>query len=117
MVLIPLALACGGLTGANLPGEQFPLILGADVIYERPLVPLVANLLAKLLAPDGLGLIATPYRVAAEAFPIAVRATGLACEAEVVRSSQGSGRSIEGTLYRVTRRPASIIPDSIEASR
>ncbi len=87
----------------DLPEEQFPVILGADVIYERPLVPLVANLLAKLLAPGGLGMIATPYRVAAEAFPAAATAAGLACEAEPVQSSQGIGRSIEGTVYRVTR--------------
>ena len=90
----------------NLPDEQFSRILGADVIYERPLVPLVANLLAKLLAPSGVGLIATPYRVAAEAFPIAVIAAGLSCQAELVQSSQDSGHSIEGTVYRVTRARA-----------
>ena len=45
-----------------LPDERFSLILGADVIYEAPLVPLVANLLGTLLAPGGLGLIASPYR-------------------------------------------------------
>ena len=39
----------------DLPDEQFPVILGADVIYEQPLVPLVANLLATLLAPGGTG--------------------------------------------------------------
>ena len=32
------------------------MILGADVIYEAPLVPLVANLLAKLLAPRRSGV-------------------------------------------------------------
>jgi predicted nicotinamide N-methyase len=98
----PARFAVRRLDWRDLPHEQFPVILGADVIYERPLVPLVANLLAKLLAPGGLGLIATPYRVAAEAFPSAVTAAGLACEAEPVQSSQGTGRSIEGTVYRVT---------------
>ncbi len=99
----PTRFAVRRLDWRDLPGEHFPRILGADVIYERPLVPLVANLLAKLLAPDGVGLIATPYRVAAEAFPIAVRAAGLSCQAELVESSQDSGHSIEGTVYRVTR--------------
>jgi predicted nicotinamide N-methyase len=87
----------------DLPGEQFPLILGADVIYEAPLVPLVANLLAKLLAPGGLGLIATPYRVAAEAFPGAISTVGLTCRAEVSQSRFDDGRLIQGTVYRVTR--------------
>jgi predicted nicotinamide N-methyase len=87
----------------DLPGEQYPLILGADVIYEAPLVPLVANLLAKLLAPGGLGLIATPYRVAAEAFPAAIARAGLACRAQLVQSRSDDGRLIHGTVYRITR--------------
>jgi predicted nicotinamide N-methyase len=87
----------------DLPGEQFPLILGADVIYERALIPLVANLLAKLLAPGGLGLIATPYRIAAEAFPRAVTAVGLSCLAQPAQAHLEDGRLIDGTVYRVTR--------------
>ena len=84
-----------------LPDERFPVILGADVIYEAPLVPLVANLLAKLLEPDGVGLIATPYRVAAEAFPDAVTARGdlPPNRAHVIVNGD---RAIEGTVYRVT---------------
>ena len=31
----------------HLSDEKFPVILGADVIYEAGLVPLVANLLAR----------------------------------------------------------------------
>ena len=48
-----------GSIGANLPDEQFSIILGADVLYEARLVPLVAGLLARLLAPGGVGLIAS----------------------------------------------------------
>ena len=47
-----------------VPGDP-----GADVIYEARLVPLVANVLAAMLAPGGTGLIASPYRVAAEGIP------------------------------------------------
>ncbi len=86
-----------------LPDERYAIILGADVIYEAPLVPLVANLLAALLAPGGQGLIASPFRVAAEAFPAAVAAVGLACRAEPAQSQTEHGRSINGTIYRVTR--------------
>jgi len=85
-----------------LPDEHFSLILGADVIYEAPLVPLVANLLRTLLAPGGLGLIASPNRAAAHAFPAALASAGLACWAETATSPTESGGSITGTIYRIT---------------
>ena len=86
----------------NFPDEQFSVILGADVIYEAPLVPLVANLLANLLAPGGLGLIATPLRVTALAFPAALASVGLGCRPELKETRLDDGRLIHGTLYRVT---------------
>ena len=87
----------------NLPDERFPLILGADVIYEARLVPLVANVLAAMLAPGGVGLIASPYRLAAEGFPAAVESLGLTCRAEPATATTEDGRPIAGTIYRVTR--------------
>jgi predicted nicotinamide N-methyase len=84
-----------------LPGEQFEVILGADVIYESRLVPLVANLLAELLAPGGVALVASPYRVAAERFPDAVAEVGLSCTAEQASTRSEDGRLCEGTIYRV----------------
>ncbi len=72
----------------HLPDATFPVILGADVLYERPLVPLVANLLDRLLAPDGLALLAGPYRVASEDF-----AGALALWVWIAKS----GRSRRGT--------------------
>jgi predicted nicotinamide N-methyase len=86
-----------------LPDEQSSLILGSDVIYERPLVPLVANLLATLLAPGGLGLIASPNRAAAHAFPAAITSAGLVCRALVATTQTESGHSFTGIVYRVTR--------------
>lgn len=85
----------------SLPGERYPVILGADVIYESRLVPLVAGVLSKMLAPGGVGLISSPYRVAAEAFPSAVAAHGLACRAEPITAVDPAGRAISGTIYRV----------------
>jgi predicted nicotinamide N-methyase len=87
----------------NLPDERFPVILGADVIYEARLVPLVANVLATMLAPGGEGWIASPYRVAAEEFPAAVESLGLTCRAEPATAKTEDGRPIAGTIYRVTR--------------
>ncbi len=85
----------------DLPDERFAVILAADVIYEVRLVPLVADVLGKMLAPGGLGLIGTPYRVAAQGFPEAVAARGLICHPKSVTAETEDG-PIRGTIYRVT---------------
>jgi predicted nicotinamide N-methyase len=86
-----------------LPDETYPVILGSDVLYERRLVPLVANLLARMLAPGGLGLIACPGRASAEGFPAGLKAHGLACRIESIESRTEDNELIRGVLYRVTR--------------
>jgi predicted nicotinamide N-methyase len=86
------------------PAETFPLVLGADVLYERRLVPLVAGVLARMLAPGGEAWIADPYRAAAEEFPAAVASHGLECVAEGVEADSAELGPIRGTLHRVTRR-------------
>jgi predicted nicotinamide N-methyase len=85
------------------PDETFPVILGADVIYEARLVPLVARLLGKMLAPGGLGLIASPYRVPAEAFPAAVESVGLVCRVEPATARGEDGQTMPGTIYGINR--------------
>ena len=70
---------------------------------ERRLVPLVANLLAKLLCRGGLALIACPGRDSAAAFPAALAAQGLTCREEPVETRSDEGRRIPGILYRVGR--------------
>jgi predicted nicotinamide N-methyase len=83
------------------PDEQFPIILGADVLYERRLVPLVASLLHRMLAPDGHALIAGPYRVATAGFARALAQRGLKCADEPVAAISHEQGPIRGTLYRV----------------
>jgi predicted nicotinamide N-methyase len=85
-----------------LPDERYPIILGADVIYEARLVPLVAALLRRLLAPGGVGLLASPYRLAANSFPAALAEAGLVCRTEAVTAHTDDGQLIKGTIYRVT---------------
>lgn len=85
------------------PDESYELILGADVLYEHRLVPLVAGLLARMLAPGGLAPIAGPYRVAAEGFAKALEGTGLSCEEVPVKAESDELGTINGTLYRVSR--------------
>ena len=87
----------------DLPVERYGVILGADVLYERRLVPLVANLLGALLAPGGLALIADPYRASAEGFGPSVERLGLTCEAFPVAAESAELGPVRGTLHRVTR--------------
>ncbi len=47
---------------------RFALVLAADVLYERPYAPLVADAIARTLAPGGRALIADQGRVALGAF-------------------------------------------------
>jgi predicted nicotinamide N-methyase len=91
----------GLLDWRDLPDLRYSIILGSDVLYERRLVPLVANLLAKMLAPGGLALIACPGRVSAATFPAALAAQGLTCREEPVETLSDEGRRIVGILYRV----------------
>lgn len=84
----------------------YEVILGADVLYERRLVPLVANQLASRLIPGGLALIADPYRASAEGFAPAVAALGLTCEAVAVAAESAELGPVRGTLHRVSKPPA-----------
>ncbi len=93
----------GLLDWRELPDETYPLILGADVLYERRLVPLVAGVLSKMLAPGGEAWIADPYRVAAEEFPEAVGRLGLRCTVEAIETTSAELGSLRGTLHRVSR--------------
>jgi predicted nicotinamide N-methyase len=86
------------------PDLSFPIILGSDVLYERRLVPLVANLLAAMLEPGGQGLIACPGRTSAESFPDAVRSRGLSCQAEPVASAADDHQFVSGVVYRIRRK-------------
>lgn len=85
------------------PDARFPRIIAADVLYEKRLVPLVAQVLAELLAPDGEALIATPYRVSAEGFPKEAAARGLVVEAEPAWTVDEAGERRPGTIFRVGR--------------
>ncbi|AGA25150.1 class I SAM-dependent methyltransferase [Singulisphaera acidiphila] len=86
----------------ELPEERYPIILGADVLYESRLVPLVADLLARLLEPNGLALIAGPYRVATEGLDACLRDRGLVQELEPIRAESEHG-PVRGTLHRIRR--------------
>lgn len=96
----PSAYSTRQLDWRDLPEERFPVILGADVLYERRLVPLVANLLARMLEPGGVALVAGPYRVATEGLGACLEAHGLIYDEEPIRAVSAHG-PVRGTLHRI----------------
>jgi predicted nicotinamide N-methyase len=63
----------------GLPDDlpEFDVVMAADVLYERPYGLLVAQVVARLLARDGVAWMADPGRVAREAFREALPSVGL----------------------------------------
>jgi len=99
------------------PEERYPLILGADVTYEKRLVPLVAGVIAAMLEPGGTALISDPNRTAAEGFGDAVRACGLAAEAIPAEAETPELGRFRGTIHRVWHPGPTTSTGSIARSR
>jgi predicted nicotinamide N-methyase len=59
-----------------LARDPFPLVLAADVLYERRNVPVLLDLLPQILAPGGEIWLADPGRATADAFLDLVDAEG-----------------------------------------
>lgn len=85
------------------PDERYGVILGADVLYEHRLIPLVADVLQALLAPDGFALIAGPYRVATEGLEAALESRGLAAESEPI-AARGEFGPVRGLVHKIRRK-------------
>jgi predicted nicotinamide N-methyase len=95
----------GQLDWREPPARRFSVILGADVLYERRLVPLVAGVIARMLAPDGIALVAGPYRVATEDLDGWLLRNGLVATAEPLTARDEFNRTIQGTLHRICHEP------------
>jgi predicted nicotinamide N-methyase len=91
-------------------------IIAADVLYERKIMSMVVDALARLLAPGGEAIVATPYRASALSFPFELPKRGLTCDAEGTSAVDDSGVRRLGTIYRVTR-VEEIKPDSTAPNR
>ncbi len=83
------------------PDERYPLILGADVTYEKRLVPLVAGVIAAMLEPGGLALITDPDRQAAAGLAEALQGVGLMTDSLPVEGSFEGFGQVRGTIHRV----------------
>lgn len=83
------------------PDERYRVILGADVLYERRLVPLVCDVIARMLKPDGIALVAGPFRVATEDLANCLESHSLRADAEPIAARTEAGETVRGTLHRI----------------
>ncbi len=84
------------------PRERWPLILAADVIYEKRFIEPLADFLDHALTDDGLVLLAEPNRLIAVPFFEALTARGF----RYTRSSRFAelhGRRVEISLYEIRK--------------
>ncbi len=86
------------------PDGRFDLILGADVTYERRLVPLVAGVLSRMLARDGEAILASPDRSAAEGLAAALRRLGMTLHEKRVTTRDIQSREWKGSICSIRRK-------------
>jgi len=81
----------------------FDIVAAADVLYERPSVPLVAAMVAKYLSPGGVGYVTDPQRNAAGEFAAECRRLNMQVQC-FIRTTQENGRPRDIDLY-VIKKP------------
>ncbi|MBE0644431.1 MAG: 50S ribosomal protein L11 methyltransferase [Bacteroidetes bacterium] len=86
----------------NPPRERWPLILAADVIYEKRFIEPLADFLDHALEPDGTVLLAEPNRLIAVPFFDALTARGFSYT-RTSRYASLYNRNVEISVYRITR--------------
>ncbi len=84
------------------PEERWPLILAADVIYEKRFVKPLADFLDQVLQTDGTVLLAEPNRVIAIPFFEALTARGFRYRRHA-RMTRLHDREVEISVYEITK--------------
>jgi predicted nicotinamide N-methyase len=81
--------------------EKYPVVIGSDLMYEERLVDPLVELLAAVLAPGGVCLIADPDRPAARVFKWKLMEAGYDVTTDFARAGEPGGERTKGTLYRI----------------
>jgi predicted nicotinamide N-methyase len=84
------------------PSLLFPVIVGADLIYEMRNVEPLVGLIRQMLLLDGLCLITDQDRAPAHLFRETLSACGLRFATQIIHAGEAGGRRVRGTLYRIT---------------
>ncbi|MCB2204934.1 hypothetical protein KQI65_09295 [bacterium] len=87
------------------PGEQWPLILAADVIYEKRFITPLADFLDRVLTEDGRVLLAEPNRMIAVPFFEELTSRGFHYSRKSHQTSL-HGRDVEISVYDISRSNA-----------
>jgi predicted nicotinamide N-methyase len=82
---------------------KFPLVLGADLIYETRSVEPVVNLIKQVLIPNGVALLADQDRIPTEQFRQALSDRGFLFTTKIMHAGEPGGRRVKGSLYRITQ--------------
>jgi predicted nicotinamide N-methyase len=85
-------------------GLQVPVLLGADLLYEPRMVETLVGFIDRVLAPNGVCLIADPDRYSARPFRWTAEQAGLRVTSSLVRAGEPGGERHKGTLYRITNK-------------
>jgi len=83
----------------------FDRVVAADVLYERHHATALVGVLARTLAPAGVGLVADPGRARAAEFEPACQAAGLAVERRPARRPLGATGGPAIDVYVIRREP------------
>jgi 2-polyprenyl-3-methyl-5-hydroxy-6-metoxy-1,4-benzoquinol methylase len=86
------------------PGDMglFDVVTAADVLYERPNVPLVAAMFDRFMKPDGIGYCTDPQRGAASSFADDCRKLGLKVNC-FIRAVEDEGKPRDIDFYVINR--------------
>ncbi len=79
----------------------FDRVIAADVLYERPYAQVVAQAIARTLAPTGHATVADPGRIGAGVFLKECETSGLTAAAAEVRPFVSGSVRQRITLYEV----------------
>jgi predicted nicotinamide N-methyase len=82
-----------------------PVLLGSDLIYEARNVEPLVHLIRRVLAPEGVCLLADQDRIPSQLLRETLSQQGLAFAEKVMHAGKPGGRRLRGTLYRITRQP------------
>lgn len=85
---------------------QFDVVIAADVLYEREYATLVAQCIARALAPDGEAWVADPGRLALPDFLEQLEPAGLVLQGKTVVPFEEGAVKQQVQLLRITLRPA-----------
>jgi predicted nicotinamide N-methyase len=84
---------------------RVPVLLGSDLIYEARNVNPLVHLIRRVLAPEGVCLLADQDRIPSQLLRETLTQQGLAFAEKVMHAGEPGGQRLRGTLYRITRQP------------